>query len=455
MIWANFLHIYQPSNQTKKILTDVTNQSYRKLISVLKNAPKAKITLNINACLTELLMKNGFEDVVSGIRDLVNNEQVELVASAKFHAFLPKLPESEIRRQIELNEITNKKYFKEAWNPKGFFPPEMAFTPKIAKIVKSMGYEWILADEASYSGENPDFSKIYSINGLDNFKIFFRERETSFKILSAQLESGSVLMNDLGDRLKKDEYLLTAMDGETFGHHRPGLEKLLIDIFNSNILPTATISELIPLFKKEVCDPVSATWTLMHKDMARNIPFSRWDEPKNKIHQLQWKLTNLAINSVKKSSFKSKNWNSCRNMLDSALHSDQYWWASAKPWWSLEMIEKGAKELMETILISPGASKKAKESARELYKKIVFTALDWQREGVVEDLVKEHYDEEVAMRLDTSAPYIPPEEFDKIIDHLRKQMIEAAAIEEYERASQFRERIKELKNKREEVTKKV
>jgi protein-arginine kinase activator protein McsA len=34
-------------------------------------------------------------------------------------------------------------------------------------------------------------------------------------------------------------------------------------------------------------------------------------------------------------------------------------------------------------------------------------------------------------------------------------MIEAAAIEEYERAAQFRERIKELKNKREEVTKKA
>jgi len=260
-------------------------------------------------------------------------------------------------------------------------------------------------------------------------------------------------VTDLGERLKKHEYLLTAMDGETFGHHRPGLEKLLLDIYQSNELPTVTISELPKFFKEEVCEPVQATWTLMHKDLARNVPFSRWDDPKNKIHQLQWQLTNLALKTVNSS--KRKDLRKSRELLDRALHSDQYWWASAKPWWSLEMLEKGAKELMKTILFVPDADKKTKEKAQELYKNIVFLALDWQRYGIVEDLVKEHYDEEVALRLDTTAPYIPPEEFDKIIDHLKKQELEAAKIEEYERAAQFRDRIRELKAKREEATKKV
>jgi len=453
MFWANFLHIYQPSNQTKKILTNVTNQSYRKILAIIKNSPKAKLTLNINACLTELLMKNGFKDVISDIRDLVKKGQIELTETAKFHAFLPKLPENEIVRQIKLNHLTNRKYFGDIYEPVGFFPPEMAFTKKIAEIVKGLGYQWILADEASFLGEDPDYSKIYKIKGLGDFKIFFRERETSFKILSAQLASGPILVTDLGERLKKHEYLLTAMDGETFGHHRPGLEKLLLDIYQSNELPTVTISELPKFFKEEVCEPVQATWTLMHKDLARNVPFSRWDDPKNKIHQLQWQLTNLALKTVNSS--KRKDLRKSRELLDRALHSDQYWWASAKPWWSLEMLEKGAKELMKTILFVPDADKKTKEKAQELYKNIVFLALDWQRYGIVEDLVKEHYDEEVALRLDTTAPYIPPEEFDKIIDHLKKQELEAAKIEEYERAAQFRDRIRELKAKREEATKKV
>ncbi|MDI6591613.1 MAG: UvrB/UvrC motif-containing protein [Patescibacteria group bacterium] len=455
MFWANFLHIYQPPDQKKEILKKVVKESYQKLIQGLKENPKAKLTLNINACLTELLINHGFKDLVFDIKSLAERGQIELTASAKYHAFLPLLPENEIKRQIKLNQITNQKYFGKIYSPKGFFPPEMAFSNKVAKIAKSFGFDWILADEASFLGE-PDYSKIYKIKGMGDFKIFFREREASFKILSAQLASGPMLIAHLGERLKKDNYLLTAMDGETFGHHRPGLEKLLFDIYKSGELTTVTISELENYFKKEViCQPVPATWALMHKDLARNTPFSRWYDPKNKIHQLQWRLTNLAIKAVNSSNKKGRGWRKARMMLDKALHSDQYWWASAKPWWSLEILEKGAKELKDVVLAISGVSSIVKRQAQELYQKIVFLALDWQREGVVEDLVKEHYDEEVAMRLDTSAPYVPPEEFDKIIEHLRKQMLECARIEEFERAAQFRDRIKELKEKREEATKKV
>ncbi len=455
MYWANFLHIYQPPNQKKEILKKIVKESYQKIIQGLKENPRAKLTLNINACLTELLIKHGFKDLVFEIKSLVEKGQIELTGSAKYHAFLPLLPENEIKRQIKLNQITNEKYFGKGYSPKGFFPPEMAFSNKVAKIVQSFGFDWILADEASLPGE-PDYSKIYKIKGMGDFKIFFRERETSFKILSAQIASGPMLIADLGERLKKPNYLLTAMDGETFGHHRPGLEKLLFDIYKSEELSTITISELENYFKDEVvCQPVVASWTLMHKDLARNIPFSRWHDPENKIHQLQWKLTNLAIKVFNSSDKKRKGVKEARAMLDKALHSDQYWWASAKPWWSLEILEKGAKELKDVVFATPGISSTIKKQAQGLYQKIVFTALDWQRKGVVEDLVKEHYDEEIAMRLDTSAPYIPPEEFDKIIEHLRKQMLECAKMEEFERAAQFRDRIRELKAKREEATKKI
>ena len=47
-------------------------------------------------------------------------------------------------------------------------------------------------------------------------------------ILSSQIGTVSVLLRELGERLSKEEYLFTAMDGETFGHHRPGFGKLLL-----------------------------------------------------------------------------------------------------------------------------------------------------------------------------------------------------------------------------------
>jgi len=136
MIWANFLHIYQPANQKQRILEKVVNESYRKIIAGLKTSPKAKLTLNINACLTELLIKNKFVDVISDIKKLVELGQLELTESAKYHPFLPKLPESEVIRQIKLNYLTNRRYFGKIYKPAGFFPPEMAFTKKIGQIIK-------------------------------------------------------------------------------------------------------------------------------------------------------------------------------------------------------------------------------------------------------------------------------------------------------------------------------
>ena len=43
MYWANFLHIYQPPTQTEEIVRKVTEECYKKLVSILKNAPGAKI----------------------------------------------------------------------------------------------------------------------------------------------------------------------------------------------------------------------------------------------------------------------------------------------------------------------------------------------------------------------------------------------------------------------------
>jgi len=448
MLWANFLHIYQPPTQTEKIVRKVTEESYKKIITGLKAHPNAKMTLNINGCLTEILAKYGFKDLLADIRTLLEKGQLEITESAMYHAFLPLLPEHEIIRQIQLNHETNKKYFGPSYKPKGFFPPEMAYTPRIGAIINKLGYEWIVIDEAAFPGITPNPAVIYCVENT-NLKVFFRERNMSFKILSAQLGAGSLLLRDLGDRLKKNEYMLTAMDGETFGHHRLGLEKLLFDIYESPELPTATISEIVTLFlKTENVVPLESSWALMHKDQARTEPMSRWHSPSNDIHLLQWSLTNLAIELVEQADKNHPDFEAARNLLDEALHSDQYWWASAKPWWSLEMIERGAFDLLQSCIAIPGASPAQKEKANKLYIEIITTGFRWQRQGIVEALVQEHYDEEISQRLDLSVPLASEEEFQKIVTHLQKQMQVAAEAQEYDRASQFKRRIEELLQER-------
>ena len=439
MYWANFFHIYQPPIQTKSILDRVVKESYRRILAELKKAPSAKLTLNMPSCLTELLDQYGFEDVIRDIGELLERGQIELTGTAKYHPLLPRIPKEEVIRQIELDRETNRRYFGKHYNPKGFFPPEAAYNREVAEVVARLGFEWILAEELSHSGRFGvvKYDRTYEVEGL-NLKIFFRERDASFKILSGQLGTIKLFEDYLTDRLDKNLYMLTAMDGETFGHHRPGMEKLLFEIYKSSKVPTVTISELQKLFPQtETVKTVPSTWALMEKDIEKNAPFSRWDDPDNEIHKLQWELTNLAIRSVGNSaSLKA------RHLLDRSLHSDQYWWASAKPWWSVEMIERGANELEDTVLASD-ASEEDKKKARELYYRIITLGFEWQRSGKVEEMACRE-DEEMRERTDEGLTQLPIEEVDKMIENIRREMLQVTKKQEYERAAQLRDRIKEL-----------
>ena len=86
----------------------------------------------------------------------------------------------------------------------------------------------------------------------------------------------------------------------------------------------------------------------------------------------KWELTDLAIRNVEHFERAKQVTAAQRAALDRALHSDQYWWASAEPWWSIEMIEAGAKELRDVVL-SLSVSAATKRKAEELYKNILLS----------------------------------------------------------------------------------
>ncbi|MFC1688003.1 UvrB/UvrC motif-containing protein, partial [Patescibacteria group bacterium] len=214
------------------------------------------------------------------------------------------------------------------------------------------------------------------------------------------------------------------------------------------------ISDLPKHFSKsQAVQPKKSSWALMKKDIENNTPYARWQDPENEIQQMQWKLTDMAIRQIDQIKHTHPLYTKVRTALDRSIHSDQYWWASAQPWWSIEMIEAGAKELKDVILMSPASSKKEKETAERLYQDIIYTSFDWQRSGKVEARSKSS-DEDVTQRISKEAMHIPKKEFDDIINNLSKQMETAANSKEYERAAQLRDRIKELKEKEHEITSK-
>lgn len=448
MIWGFFLHFYQPYNQQLDILERIVNESYRKVIGGLSLNPKMKLTININAGLTELLANNGYMDVIEDIKSFAKRGQIEFTGGVKYHPFLPLLPYDEIVRQIELNEITNKKYFGALWKPKGFFSPELAYSKKVAQSAKEAGFKWIIAEELA-SPKKPDFKHIYSVKNINNFKVIFRNKRISVLILSAIARSVRSFIQEIGkEELKKDQYLLTMMDAETFGHHRPGLENLLFQIYNDKKIKKVFVSELVKEFgtDKKIM-PRDSTWSSEEQDFwlekEKKHSFTLWDHPQNPIHHLQWEFTYFVVDLVDKIDHKKPYYKEVRGKLDKALQSDQFWWASAKPWWSLEMIEAGAFLLKDIVFSIPDISKNKKDKAFEYYRQIIDLAFEWQRSGKIRHAYREEY-ETIGRR-----PYkkrVLSGQYNAMILEFEDEMNKAIESQEFEKAIKWRDAIYKLKN---------
>ena len=447
MYWLNLLHIYQPPFQSKEILKRVANESYRPLFKGFLSIPLIKINLNINAGLTKMLATEGYSDVIKAIKELADTGKLEFTESAEYHSLLPFLNKREIIRQVKKNHQINKKYFGKNYKPIAFFPPEMAYSQKVGKIISSLGYKIILLDEICYSGgeTDPQTNKIYRIKGTDSFALF-RERRVSNSIMSAIIRSEKEFLEILGkDELKEKKYLLTAMDGETFGHHRPGLEKDFFKVIQTkkvNSLFFSEIINLISLAKKRI-EPIEATWAASADDIRQGIQFYSWKNPKNKIHNIQWKFFNYLVKEAGKRNLSEP----IREKIDKAIASDQFFWASGEPWWSIEMIEKGAWLMLSALKSIKEVGKKEIEKGEKYYRDILATAFWWQRNGKIEKQMKK-YNQAVRIPFkERTLNKNKPEVYYAFIDLMKRKMLEAAKNRNYERAILWRDAIWKIETK--------
>lgn len=258
---------------------------------------------------------------------------------------MPFLPKSEIIRQIKLNENINQKYFKKVWRPrpKGFFLPEMAYDKKTARIIKDLGYEWIILDEISHSGTfgHISFEKRYTIKNLfpnqskKDLGVIFRNRGMSMIFFGTWLKSIDRFFKSIKNDMRSSKFLVTAFDGETLGHHRKHLIDMWKKILDQKQVKTITCSQYLEFLKhasKVEVDPLDSSWSTSIDDLKKNTPYPLWARPDNELHHLQQQLMGLSIKIVMMAE-KSPQYKKARKLLYKVLNSDQLWWASARPWW--------------------------------------------------------------------------------------------------------------------------
>lgn len=391
MYWINFLHIYQPPWQNKENINKITRQCYLPLLELLEKNKSIKIVLNISGSLTELLDKFGYKNLILQIKNLAARSQIEFTGSACYHAFLPLLPKKEIIRQITLNQQINQKYFGKIYKPKGLFSPELSYNFKTAKVAKSLGFKWMLADAISLTKKEKEAegNTFYKIRGLKNFYVFFPHREFSDQVIL--FKNSREYFENLKKLAQNANYIITANDGEMYGHHQKKGIDFLRYAYKSNEFSSLTISDLIKLknkFRIKTVAPCPSTWSTREIHYKKNTPYPLWQDRENKIHYLLWQLANFAIKIVNINK-NDKNFYWARKHLDQGLASCTWWWAAGEINWNPEEIEKGLLNIIKSLRSLKELDVKKRTKAEKIYLKIVFEIWRKHWSGEIKKIQKE------------------------------------------------------------------
>jgi len=412
--WANLLHFYQPPIQIPEVLRKVVDESYRPLLEVLEQHPHAKASVNINGVLTEMLYESGYQDVIERLRNLALRGQIEFVGSAKYHAILPLINQHEQRRQIRRNHLTNRHFFGDAYQPRGFFPPEMCYDKSFLDPIIDLGHEWVIMSGIGCPVEWPT-RVIYETTSPEgqNIAVIFRDDVLSNKISFQDLDGRGFIehLRAAHGNGTQEMYIVTAMDAETFGHHIENWDQLFLAEAYEQTAPyksvveagsiasstrriltltqegspdpvvSCTISELFDHFPRAAAiEPRPASWSTTIDDINAGVPYPLWKAPGNYIHKLQWEHVDLAVGMVSKAleladtAVASRHAEIARGLLDPALHSCQFWWASRRPHWDVNMIARGLDQQAAVVLNAFRAinlSSAPEDEKREAYYRVV------------------------------------------------------------------------------------
>ncbi|MCK4671106.1 MAG: hypothetical protein KAT47_01100 [Candidatus Aegiribacteria sp.] len=339
------LHLYQPPTQEESVVTRIDNECYKPLSKLLFESG-VKITVNINYSLTEQLDKPGSES----LRNLAAADGIEFTDSGAYHPIFPLINEYDIRRQLQLNRNGNSRVLGANYSPEGVFPPEMAYSPSLAPLLLDMGYTWTVTDDVPWvwTGRAVPCRTIPVVNGI---AVLLRSNFWSNRI-SFHGDNGSEMADEIIEGMRdwsgdEDSYLLIAMDGETFGHHRKGTIETFLSPFLSSIesfdeVLLVTPSELIRRFPSEDASVPSGSWSTTAADMVAGKPWPLWDDPDNMIHVslrgLLDHVRNLALRC---------NSDRVASLADKMLYSCPFWWASADRFDAVQ-VRRGLLAILET-----------------------------------------------------------------------------------------------------------
>ncbi|MEM2678937.1 MAG: amylo-alpha-1,6-glucosidase [Candidatus Hadarchaeales archaeon] len=158
------------SSMTVKDVFEECGFCYLRPATLVNTYPEAKITVHFTGSLLwqlDFLAKENFvskDTSLAGIWDeyrrAIQTGRLELVIDGFYHPIFPLIEREDAQIHFQKMLAWCKKYF--GVTPKGFFPPELAFSENIIPWLKSFGIEWVFFDSFHIIGsDNTKWSRTY------------------------------------------------------------------------------------------------------------------------------------------------------------------------------------------------------------------------------------------------------------------------------------------------------
>lgn len=340
---ALLLHLYQPPTQDAETLALVDRECYAPLARALASTG-AGVTLNINLSLTRRLSESapGTLETLAGARGF------ELCTSGAYHPILPLVPPSEAEREIGLNTEGNASFLP-GREIRGVFPPEMAWDPSLAPLFSRLGLGWTITDDIPWvhSGRQAPFDWIPSVGGL---RIFLRSNFWSNRIAFHETDGGSTALRLLDGLSRwsggRDAYIVIALDGETFGHHRKGaVERFLLPfletVTEAGGARLSTLSEVAGAFPAREGYVPSGSWSTTPADLDRGVPWPLWSDPDVPDHSALYALRDLVLPWARECAGRD-----VAALADGMLYSCPFWWAAGGRYDAVQ-VRRGVGSMLE------------------------------------------------------------------------------------------------------------
>lgn len=216
----------------KQILQKVATKCYlptnKILLTLLQQHPQFCVSFSITGVVLEQL-KLFSPQALKSFQDLVESGRVEIVAETYYHSLSFLYSPAEFESQVKLHNAKIADVFgKKASQTKAFRNTELIYNNDLAKTVKKMGYDVILAEGADQilGWRSPNF--IYTPKGVKGLKLLLKNYKLSddiaFRFSSRTWSDHPLTATKFADWVNKTngngDIVNLFMDYETFGEHQ-------------------------------------------------------------------------------------------------------------------------------------------------------------------------------------------------------------------------------------------